>query len=128
MSMPNTNKRVKEIRPKTRRKFSSEEKVSARQYRYSGMLGSVNGERLWLISELFETDLEFYESYPLEMFEVVDGEFGSPQSGPTLWGTIDITLVDCDSGHASFNGLDGRPEMNLVRLTGLTDSTCIPDL
>ncbi|NIP19478.1 MAG: hypothetical protein GWM87_15945 [Xanthomonadales bacterium] len=57
------------------------------------------------------------------MFEVVDGVFGSP-GAETAWGTITITLSDCDTGHASFEGLDGVQEMDFVRLVGLRDIDC----
>ena len=83
-----------------------------------------NGERLWLVSELITGDLKFDVPYELEMIEVIDGVFGHPVTPETPWGTITINLADCDSGHASFNGLDGFLEMDLVRLTSLPGIDC----
>lgn len=83
-----------------------------------------NGERLWLVSEVLTDDLQFGVPYELEMYEVIDGVFGNPVPPETLWGTITITMEDCDSGHASFDGIDGDLEMNLVRLIGLPGLDC----
>ena len=85
---------------------------------------TTTGERLWLDSELFTEDLKFGVPYELEMFEVTNGVFGNPVVPVTSWGTITITLVDCNSGHATFNGLDGILEMDLVRLTRLPGIDC----
>jgi hypothetical protein len=67
---------------------------------------TVSGERLWLVSENFEHDLDFNTLIELEMFEVISGTFGHPQLPETTWGTIIIELADCHTGHASFDGLD----------------------
>ena len=83
-----------------------------------------NGERLWLVSEVITGDLKFDVPYELEMFEVVDGTFGLPVSPEMSWGTITITLVNCNSGHASFSGLDGDLEMDLVRLARVQGIDC----
>lgn len=83
-----------------------------------------NGERLWLVSETISENLKFDEPYELEMYEVINGVFGRPVHDETSWGTIIITLTGCDSGHASFNGLDGRLEMDLTRLTSLPGIDC----
>jgi hypothetical protein len=83
-----------------------------------------NGERLWLVSEVLTDDLQFGVPYEMKMYEVTDGVFGQPAPPETLWGTISITMTDCDSGHASFNGLDGDLEMDLVRLIGLPGLDC----
>lgn len=82
------------------------------------------GERLWLFSELFEGNLEFNEPVQLEMYEVTTGVFGQPQLPATAWGTIVISLADCDTGHASFSGLDGVLEMDLIRLTAMPGISC----
>ena len=85
---------------------------------------AVNGERLWLVSELLTGDLEFGVPYELQMHEVINGVFGNPVSPVTTWGTLTINLADCDSGHASFSGLDGNLEMDLTRLTRLPGIGC----
>ena len=85
---------------------------------------TASGERLWLVSDLLTGDLQFGVPYELEMFEVINGELGLPVTPETRWGTIIITLADCESGHASFNGLDGQLEMDFVRMTHLPGIDC----
>lgn len=83
-----------------------------------------SGERLWLVSGLFTEDLQFGVPIELEMYEVWGGVFGSPLPPETTWGMITITLTDCDSGHASFNGIDGDLEMTLKRLSRIPGIGC----
>jgi len=85
---------------------------------------TTTGERLWLVSDLYTEDLQYDVPIQLDMFEVVDGVFGHPVTSETAWGIITITLADCDSGHASFIGLDGSLEMDLVRLSGVPGIDC----
>jgi hypothetical protein len=85
---------------------------------------SATGERLWLMSETFAGDLEFDLPFELQMLEVVTGEFGLPQLPATAWGTLSISLADCDTGHASFSGIDGSLEMDFIRLSALPGITC----
>ncbi len=85
---------------------------------------TATGERLWLHSEMFEGDLEFNVPFELQMSEVVSGVFGQPQPPAAVWGIITISLADCDTGHASFNGLDGTLEMDLIRLTAMPGISC----
>ena len=82
------------------------------------------GERLWLISGVQTADFEFDVPYELEMYEVTDGIFGKPVEPASYWGTITITLADCDSGHASFSGVDGNIDMGLERIVGLAGMDC----
>ena len=58
------------------------------------------------------------------MLEVLSGEFGQPQFTTSAWGTITLELADCDTGHASFNGIDGSLEMDFIRLTGMPGIRC----
>jgi len=85
---------------------------------------SSNGERLWLISDNYSGDLEFETPIPIDMYEVLAGDFGQPQAPPSLWGTATISLADCDTGHASLDGVDGLLEIDIVRLTGMPGLTC----
>jgi len=85
---------------------------------------SANGEKLWLISENFEGDLKFETPIELDMFLVSSGTFGQPRLPVTSWGTITINLADCDTGHASFNGLDGALGMDFVRLSTMPGISC----
>jgi hypothetical protein len=85
---------------------------------------TVSGERLWLISEIYDEDLQYGVPFELDMYEIAEGVFGLPDSDATVWGTITFTLDDCGSGQATFSGIDGDLEMNLERLAGLPDSGC----
>jgi hypothetical protein len=83
-----------------------------------------DGERLWLISENITTDLAYGQPFDLLMYEVTDGVFGQPLLPETEWGTVSITLYDCDNGHADLNGKDGQVSMDLARLARSGDSSC----
>jgi hypothetical protein len=85
---------------------------------------TASGERLWLISEVFEGDLEYETPIELAMLEVLSGVFGHPQLTTTAWGTITLELADCDTGHASFDGIDGSLEMDFIRLSGMPGIWC----
>ena len=60
----------------------------------------------------------------MDMYEVTQGTFGLPVQPATYWGTIAITLADCDSGSAALSGVDGDFEMDLARLAGLPGVDC----
>jgi hypothetical protein len=83
-----------------------------------------DGERLWLISENITTDLAYGQPFDLLMYEVTDGVFGQPLLPETEWGTVSITLYDCDNGHADLDGQDGQVSMDLARLARSGDSSC----
>lgn len=85
---------------------------------------SATGERLWLVSENFAGDLEFDTPIEVEALEVVNGLFGQPQPPATSWGSITIELANCDTGHASLNGIDGLLEMDFIRLSAMPGISC----
>jgi hypothetical protein len=85
---------------------------------------TTEGERLWLISDVYPAEFELEVPFELDMYEVATGTFGSPNMPPDYWGTITITMTECDAGHASINGADGSLEMNFSRLAGLTGLEC----
>ena len=87
---------------------------------------TATGERLWLMSETLEDDLQFDVAYELEMYEVLSGVFGLPELPATTWGSVSLLFADCDTGHASFSGLDGALEMDFVRLTAMPGIGCQP--
>lgn len=83
-----------------------------------------SGQRLWLISDPHTEEVRFGEPFVLSMYEVVNGGFGNPQPPETFWGTLTVTVNDCDSGKATIDGLDGLISVDFTRLVGLEDTTC----
>jgi len=83
-----------------------------------------DGERLWLISDLFTDAVDYEVPVTLNMFEVVNGVFGDPNQSETKWGTVTFSLTDCDHGIAVLNGIDGSFSMDFVRLAGLAGMEC----
>ncbi|MGA9573239.1 MAG: hypothetical protein WBS20_04740 [Lysobacterales bacterium] len=85
---------------------------------------TVNGERLWLISSAFAEPVVFNSPVTLTMFEVINGTFGNPIKPETSWGSLTLTLTDCDNGVAVLDGIDGKFEMNFTRGAGLKNISC----
>lgn len=86
---------------------------------------TATGERLWLISGLLKSELQFFKPYELEMFEVVGGMFGSSAPGENPWGTLSFSIFDCDTVHASLAGNDGNATFGLERLAGEHGRSCL---
>jgi len=85
---------------------------------------TVDGERLWLVSSTHPDSVEFDEPFVVSLYEVTDGTYGNPMLPETLWGTLTITMINCDAGVAVLDGLDGTINMEFVRLVGLAGIDC----
>lgn len=85
---------------------------------------TMTGERLWLVSNNYEGDLEYAEPIVMNLLEVTDGVFGLPELPAASWGVLTLEIADCDSGHATLSGADGEIDMDLVRLSGLPGVGC----
>ena len=85
---------------------------------------TADGERLWLISETITSNIVYGQPFNLLMYAVNDGVFGQPELPAAEWGTITITLYDCDNGYADFDGKDGQLSMDLARLVRSGNSSC----
>ena len=85
---------------------------------------TANGERLWLVSENHEGDLEYGEPVLVDLLEVSNGTYGVPELPATAWGTLELLLTDCDSGRAELVGADGSLTIDFVRLSGLPGIGC----
>jgi len=85
---------------------------------------SASGERLWLISDNYQADLEYNNEFRIDMYEIAEGTFGSPDSSPSKWGSIYLEFYDCDTGKARLNGNDGILEIDFVRLVGIPNLSC----
>mgnify|MGYP001815903692 CR=1 FL=1 len=80
---------------------------------------SAGGQRLWLISENYYGDIEFNTEIKLGLIEIAEGTFGNPVFNPSDWGELTIEFADCDTGHATLDGIDGKISFDFIRLTGL---------
>jgi hypothetical protein len=85
---------------------------------------TVSGDRLWLISATHEDPIEYGVPFTIDLVEIVNGTFGNPVPPDTEWGTVTITMTDCDNGIAALDGQDGTIEIAFTRLVGLKNSTC----
>jgi len=83
-----------------------------------------DGERLWLISSLFVDPIEFNSPVTLNMIEVSIGTFNAPFPLETSWGSLTLTMTDCNNGIAVLAGEDGQFEMSFTRGAGLKDISC----
>ena len=83
-----------------------------------------DGERLWLISSLFTDPVEYNSPVTLTMNEVSFGTFNNPVQIETSWGSLTLTMTDCDNGVAVLDGIDGQFEMSFTRGAGLKDISC----
>jgi hypothetical protein len=84
-----------------------------------------NGERLWLISEVYGGQIQFGDPLQVDMFEVIEGKFFDPISNSSFWGSMSLTFDDCDNGTAELIGADGSNSMRFVRLAGLDGEDCL---
>jgi len=86
-----------------------------------------DGQRLWLVSETVQGIPGIGDTATLIMYEASGGTFDMPKpSAEALaeWGRLEITYNSCGEGIARLNGDDGEKTSNLVKLGGITDSSC----
>ncbi len=84
------------------------------------------GGRLWLISDLIQSELQVNQGVQIAMFEAVQGTFDNPAPSSQLaqWGTATITLVDCNRITIGLVGNDGSKASSTVRLAGVIGLDC----
>jgi hypothetical protein len=82
-----------------------------------------NGEQLWLISELYEGDIEFDTAIQLPMF-TVGGTYGQPAMPADGWGALRILFTNCSTATAMLDGEDGVSSVVLKKITGLENVYC----
>jgi hypothetical protein len=78
-----------------------------------------DGNRLWLMSDLYVPAVTLNSVVTLPMRETVDGTFLKPASSSTLklWGNVQFTFTSCTAGTARLFGNDGSTAiMNDLRL------------
>ena len=84
---------------------------------------SASGELLWLVSELYQENIDFNSEFVVPVFYVV-GTFGSPRMLAEQWGQLTMTFSDCNTGRATLDGQDGFLEIDITRLVGLEGRRC----
>jgi hypothetical protein len=87
---------------------------------------TADGERLWLISGLLESEFRSGSPVSMDLYEVIEGNFGVPSGIATLWGTLELDMSSCHRGSAALTSTDGRFTMELARLVGLAGYECSP--
>lgn len=85
-----------------------------------------DGERLWLISEPYSGDLNYFDEFEVVMYEVPEGTFGQPALPETAWGTGIFQLSSCHRGFTTLAGEDGEIQISFERLAGIAGLECEP--
>jgi hypothetical protein len=86
-----------------------------------------DGQRLWLISETLTGAPQIGETVNLTVYSASGGTFDAPKPSSealTEWGGLEVTFSACDAATATLMGADGDKTSSLVKLAGITDSTC----
>jgi hypothetical protein len=85
------------------------------------------GERLWLVSETLPGVPQFGEAAMLTVYAASGGTFDTPKPSALAlseWGELQVTFNTCTGATAILTGSDGEKTSSLVKLAGITDSTC----
>ena len=85
------------------------------------------GNRLWLISETLQGAPQVGETVNLTVYSASGGTFETPKpSAEALaeWGELEVTFSTCNDAIARLSGVDGEKTSNLIKLAGVSDSTC----
>jgi hypothetical protein len=82
-----------------------------------------SGQRLWLISDGGRV-LHRNEKQTYRMMEIKDGTFEKPTLNLKNWGTLDLTMTDCDTGSADLSGEDGAKQFSLTLLGKVDGTSC----
>jgi len=88
----------------------------------------VNGQRLWLVSEVYQKPFDNGQPHRIVMYESTGGVFAQPISssrGLSPWGELVLTFGDCTAGSARLVGVDGNKTASIVKLTGVPGSNCV---
>jgi hypothetical protein len=85
------------------------------------------GNRLWLISETLPGAPQIGETANLTVYSASGGTFDTPKpSAQALaeWGDLEVTFSTCTDAIATLSGVDGEKTSNLIKLAGISDSSC----
>ncbi len=85
------------------------------------------GERLWLVSDIYTGELNFEEAINLTLVELTGGTFAvpaSPADNTSVWGSLEITFNDCRAAVFKIDGVDGVKNSQAIKLTGISGVEC----
>jgi Ca2+-binding RTX toxin-like protein len=85
------------------------------------------GNRLWLISETLPGAPQIGETANLTVYSASGGTFDTPKpSAQALaeWGELEVTFSTCTDAIARLSGVEGEKTSNLIKLAGISDSSC----
>jgi len=88
---------------------------------------NAQGERLWLISDVLQKDIQDGSTVAGRMYEAIGGDFYHPEpSSSSLrdWGTIEARFDDCDGGRFILTGKDGSKTSSVIKLAGVDGAGC----
>lgn len=86
--------------------------------------GESTGKPLWLISQLFQDEVELGSTYQLTMYGAQEGRFTQPNPQLTEWGSLNLTFDSCKSGTAVLSGSDGETSMAVQILAPIAGLAC----
>lgn len=86
------------------------------------------GQQLWLVSNTVTEPLSLGEPRTFDAYRAQDGDFDAPAPSELLepWGSISVTIGDCDNATFELLGDDGAKVSQAVRLAGIDGHFC-PD-
>lgn len=87
----------------------------------------MDGHRMWLISETLPGAPQVGEAVNMTMYSASGGTFNAPRPSSeslSVWGELEISFSSCTDGTATLAGSDGEKTSSLVKLAGVTGSSC----
>jgi len=85
------------------------------------------GNRLWLISETLPGAPQIGQAAVLTIYAASGGTFDAPKPSAqalTEWGVLEVSFSTCTVATAKLSGTDGEKSSSLVKLAGISDSSC----
>lgn len=82
------------------------------------------GNRLWLISDFYDGEFFFGESFEVGMSTGDGGTFAEPNPDIRPWGSAILTFDSCTSARMRLSGEDGVKDLNLIPLVRIAGLQC----
>lgn len=88
----------------------------------------VDGNRIWLLSELITAQFQDNQDYEIIMYESTGGVWDKPiksSRGLSIWGLLTLRFSTCNGGTAELEGVDGAKISNIIKLAGVPGTGCV---